>query len=296
MSGAAPPPVEVPPWVDREQYPFTPRGFDTPEGRLAYLDEGSGAPLVMVHGNPVWSFVYRAQVRALAPGFRAVVPDLLGFGLSDTPPSPLSPAQHAQHLESLLDALELDGITFVVQDWGGPIGLDVASRNPQRVARLVILNTWAWSVRRDWYYQAFSRFMGGPLGRFLIARRNTFVESVMPAAYSQRSRLTPGIHDHYRNALATRERRACCARLPREIISSSGWLDGIEHRLGSLADKPVDIVWGLGDVAFRRKELERWRRIFPRAHVQELVDAGHWVQEEAPEVLNGVIAAGADRS
>ncbi len=284
--------VELPAWLDRAGYPFTPYSLDLDDGVMSYVDEGEGQPVLMVHGNPTWSYVYRHQVAAVRSTMRAVAPDHLGFGLSSVPERGLRPPDHAANLLRLVDELGLDDIVLVIQDWGGPIGLAAAIAAPHRIARLVICNTWAWPVRNDWYYQGFSKMVGGPVGRYLIRRRNMFVEQVMPRAFGDRSKLTPAIHDQYRSALHSPAKRASCALMPGAIIGQSRWLRGIEQGLPSLADRPVSVVWGMNDIAFRDKELQRWLSYFPHASVERLDGVGHFVQEEAPAAVNAAILGG----
>lgn len=145
------------------------RFFQAGEHRLHYIDEGEGEPIVMVHGNPTWSFLYRKFIKELSHTHRCIAPDHLGFGLSDKPSGwSYKPADHAANLAALLDKLDLIDITLIVQDWGGPTGLSYALKNPERVKRLVIMNTWFWPVEDERHYRLFSGMVGGPIGRFLF--------------------------------------------------------------------------------------------------------------------------------
>ncbi len=277
--------MHTPSWLDTEIYPFAHQTFTTAAGRMHYVDEGEGSPTVMVHGNPAWSFVYRHLIAHFSDGYRCVAPDHIGFGLSDKPADwSFRPHDHAKNLAALIEHLELDGITLVVQDWGGPIGLSYAVENPARVERLVILNTWMWPVDRDWYYRAYSGFMGGLVGRYLIRQHNFFARIVMPLVFGDRSKLSDRVHRHYLAALPTPPDRTGCWRLAREVSESSDWLRGLWERSDHLVDKEVLLVWGMRDIAFRERELDRWIERFPAATVKRL-DAGHYVQEEAPDSL-----------
>jgi pimeloyl-ACP methyl ester carboxylesterase len=136
--------------IDRAAYPFTSRWLATPSGRLHYIDEGGGEPVLFVHGTPTWSFEWRHVVRALAPRWRCIAPDHLGFGLSDRPRDfPYTPEAHAANLAHFVDALGLQRFTLVVHDYGGPIALSLALGRPERVRRLVLINTWMWSFVGD---------------------------------------------------------------------------------------------------------------------------------------------------
>jgi haloalkane dehalogenase len=275
-----------PDWLDVEAYPFGPHYFQTEVGTMHYVDEGEGTPIVFVHGNPSWSFQFRNQIKGLSKTHRCIAPDHIGFGLSDKPFSwNYLPQGHADHLESLLESLDLKEITLVVEDWGGPIGLSYAIQHPDRVRNLVISNTWLWSVRRQLYYQAFSGFMGGPLGRYLIRTRNYFANSVLRMTFAVKSRLTPRIHEQYLRPLGTPEERKGSWVFPKQIIGSSDWLSSLWAKREALAGKNILFAWGMKDIAFREKELDRWRAAFPNAKVVRYEDAGHFVSEEKPEEL-----------
>jgi haloalkane dehalogenase len=273
-------------WIDRNEYPFETRHFSVPAGNLAYVDEGRGRPIVMVHGNPTWSFLYRHLIKQLRSDYRCIAMDHLGFGLSDKPHDwSYLPELQSANLAALIDGLELDGITLVVQDWGGPLGLSYAVAHPEKVAALVILNTWAWPVNHDPYYIGFSSFVGGPIGRMLIRRYNFFVNSIMRQAFGDKRKLTQAAHAHYQRPLADPQDRKGCWVFPKQIVASTPWLGQLWNGIHRLDGKPTLIVWGMKDIAFREKELKQWQRTFPGAQTVRLETVGHFVQEEAPAEL-----------
>jgi haloalkane dehalogenase len=274
-------------WLDRKEYPFGSHFYQTPVGRMHYLDEGSGDPIVFVHGNPSWSYQYRNVIKVLSRDRRCIAPDLIGFGLSDKPFDwSYLPEDQARILDGFLGSLDLHDITIVVGDWGGPIGLSYAIHHPERIRNIVITNTWLWSVKNDWYYQAFSKFVGGPIGRFLIRKRNFFARDIVKAAFGDKKKLTKGIHSHYLSPLADPKDRKGSWVFPKEIIGSSEWLKSLWDRIGVLKDKNVLIAWGMKDIAFREKELNRWIQTFPEAKVVRYPDAGHYVAEIRPDDLS----------
>ena len=166
-------PTPSPVWLDRSLYPFTSRYFDSADGRLHYVDEGAGSPVLFVHGTPTWSFLYRHLVTRLAPRHRVVAVDHLGFGLSDKPAAaPYEPRDHARRLVALLDSLDLSGVTLVVHDFGGPIGLSAALARPERIDRLVLFNSWMWPVDDDPAIARGARVAGSRLGRLLYRHLN----------------------------------------------------------------------------------------------------------------------------
>lgn len=278
--------MDVPAWVDRAEYPFEPQRFDAPAGSMRYVDHGTGTPIVMVHGNPYWSFEYRKLIRAFSSTNRCVAPDHLGFGLSDKPRDwDYLPESHAANFAALMDHLDLRDVTLVVGDWGGPIGISWALAHPDRVRSIVIHNTWCWPVDDDWYYRAFSGFVGGPIGGVLIRTRNFFATSVVKRAYGDRSKLTPEIRHHIETPLADPAERQGTWVFPKRIIGSTQWLQSLWEKRGAISGKVSLIVWGMRDIAFREKELNRWTDAFPDAEVVRLPEAGHFVPDEAGEAL-----------
>jgi haloalkane dehalogenase len=277
-----------PAWVPRELYPFDSHYAGLAGSRVHYLDEGTGSPLLLLHGNPTWSFLYRDVVAGLRDRYRCIAPDYPGFGLS-TPAAGygFTPAEHAGIIEQLVLRLDLHDITMMVQDWGGPIGFAVATRHPERFAAFVIGNTWAWP-KADPGTQLFSRLLGGPIGRRLIAQRNLFVERVLPGGV-RRHRLSPPVMDAYRGPFPTPASRRPTAVFPREILGSRPFLADVERRLPSLRDRRALIVWPTGDVAFRGRERRRWEQQFPDHRTVTLEGAGHYIQEDAADEIVAAI-------
>jgi haloalkane dehalogenase len=282
--------MTTPPWLDRQEYPFASHYFTTPAGTMHYVDEGTGEPIVFVHGNPAWSFEFRNLIKEFSKTNRCIAPDLIGFGLSDKPAGwSYLPKEQAKNLELFLESLGLNSITLVVGDWGGPIGLSYAISHPEKIKNIVITNTWLWSVRSDWYYQAFSRFVGGPIGRWLIRNHNFFAGTIVRALFADKSRLTPKIHAHYMMPLAKPEERKGSWVFPAEIIGSSDWLQSLWDNHDLLRSKKILIAWGMKDIGFRENELKTWMQAFPDAKVVRFEDAGHFVVEEKPaEVIREI--------
>lgn len=277
-----------PDWVSNEMYPFESRFFTTPSGhKLHYVDEGLGDPIVFVHGNPAWSFEFRHLIAGLQSGFRCVAPDHIGFGLSSRSDrgEDHHPKSHANRFAALIEHLDLRGLTLFVNDWGGPIGLDFARRHPDRVKRLVICNTWCWSVGEDFHFKSFSFLMSSRIGQYLIKHHNIFVNRVMPMAVGDKKVLTPEIMAHYRNAMPSPAARAANAALPGYIVDAGEWLDSIWRERTTFADKPALVLWGLRDIAFRKKELDRWKSELTDVEAHEFQDCGHFLAEEAPEEI-----------
>lgn len=272
-----------PAWVDDDLFPFTSRFVDIDGHTVHYVDEGSGPTLLLLHGNPTWSFLWRDVIRALRDDFRCVALDYPGFGLSTPKPGyRYLPAEHADVVTGFVDALGLDGVTLVGQDWGGPIGLAAAQRRPGAFDRLVLANTWAWPVNGDLYFEAFSRLGGGPLIRLLARQLNLVVTAFIPMGHHRR-KPTGAELTHYRLAMDTPERRQASAVLPGQIVGSRAFFAEVEAGLDDLAQLPTLIVWGNAQIGFRPRERERLEATFPDHETVIVEDAGIYVESDAPE-------------
>jgi len=282
---------------DPTEFPFESRWFESTVGPVHYVDEGAGPTVLLLHGNPDWSFLYRTIIRLLGPEVRCVAPDYPGFGLSVHPDGyGYTPAEHADIVRELVEHLALTGMVVVGQDWGGPIGMDVASRSPERVSGLVMGNTWFWPTS-DRTTTAFSRTMGSWPLQWLITRRNFFVTGLMRRTLQ--ANLSDKEFAHYTDVVPTPESREGIAVFPREILNSRPWLGELEKRVAeTLRGKPVSLVFGRKDPALASDAtIARWRREFPDAGYVELPGAGHYIQEDDPEAcaaaIREVLAAGA---
>ena len=275
----------VPDWV-AERFPVTHRFLEVDGHTVHYVDEGAGPPLLLLHGNPTWSYLYRGIIERLRSSFRCIAPDYPGFGLSRAAPgSGFLPAEHADVVQRLVAELDLDGLTLMVQDWGGPIGLGAAAREPWRYRGLVVGNSWAWPVNGDRHFEPFSRILGGRLGRLAIRQFNGFVNGVqLPARLVARGGLPVDL-DSYRRVAPTADAREPHAVLPREVLGSRAFLADVEAGLHRLAHLPALIVWGGRDVAFRDIERRRFEGHFPRHRVVPLPRAGHYLQEDASDEI-----------
>jgi haloalkane dehalogenase len=275
-------------WVDREAYPFESRCVGLSAGAVHYVDEGprEGPTLVFLHGNPTWSFLYRHLIRGLQAEYRCVALDHLGFGLSEHPdPAAFSyrPSDHAAVFESFVAELGLTDLVLVVHDWGGPIGLSYAADHPENVRGLVVMNTWCWPAE-DLPTRAFSWALGGPVGRWACERFDAFTRVVMPAAYADRSKLTPDIHAQYRRPHPPGRRTGTWV-FPRAIVGERAWLEGLWHRVELLEDHPALLMWGMEDPAFGEQSLRTFELLFRNAETVEFDGVGHYLQEEAGKDL-----------
>ena len=278
-----------PAWLDHDEYPFAPHWLDVEGGRLHYVDEGRGDAIVMVHGTPTWSFLYRHLIKTLRGRHRCVVPDLLGFGLSDKPyDADYRPEVQARRLTLLIEQLGLRDLTLVVHDFGGPIGLSYALDHVENVRRLVLFNTWLWSFEGDWHVEVVGKLFSTVIGRILDEWFNFSVRGFWRSALGDRSRYTRAVHAHYLGPLDTPATRRATWIYVRELLGSSAWYDHLWERRDRLQSVPALLVWGMKDPAFGRY-LPRWRAAWPAAEVVTLPDVGHAPMEERPEAVLPVI-------
>ncbi len=275
----------------RRLYPFRSRYREVRGRRIHYLDEGEGPPVVMVHGNPTWSFYFRELVRALRPSHRCVVPDHVGCGLSEKP----GPRDYGfglrdrvDDLEALLDGLGIHGgITLVVHDWGGMIGLACALRRPERVRRLVVTNT-----------SGFLPPAGKPIPRRLRLIRD-LPWLAAPAVLGLNLFALGAVLMAPATPLAPAAAQALCAPYarPRHRLATLRFVQDIplgpgdpaygevlrvDRGLGRLDGLPMLLLWGMKDFVFDRDYLEEWRRRFPKARCRAFPDAGHYLLEDEP--------------
>jgi haloalkane dehalogenase len=270
-----------PAWLNTVLYPFTPHYLELDGNHIHYVDEGSGPTLLLVHGNPVWSFVYREVIEALKDSFRCVAVDLAGFGLSQAAPGfSYLPAAQSALLAQLIERLDLTDFTVVVHDWGGPIGLSAALATPGRLTGVVLSNTWAWPVNGNPSFEKFSALMGGPLGRFGSKYLNVFVNVLVPLSHKKR-RLTHAEMTQYRKPLPFGHRTPTWV-LPKQIIDANEFLGALESRLPELSTRRALILWGDKDDAFQTPELARWQQLIPDSHTVMLEGVGHFAASEAP--------------
>lgn len=279
-----------PAWVNPLEYSFRPCFLQLEAGRMHYVDEGQGEVIVMVHGTPTWSFLYRNLIKKLSPHYRVIAPDHIGFGLSDKPENwSYLPLDHARNLSDLVERLELRDITLVVHDFGGPIGLSYAIEHPENVKRIVIMNTFMWPLKGDKAFEMPNRIFNNPLGRFAYKRLNFSPVVMVRSAWGDKKKLTKEIHRHYIQALPTPSDRQGTWVFLQQLIGSSDWYQSLWDRRDNLRGKPALIFWGMKDIAFKEKELERWKDLFPAARVVCFPEAGHFLQEEEGDQIASVM-------
>jgi haloalkane dehalogenase len=272
---------------DPRLFPFESHWFRSPAGKIHYLDEGQGPPILFLHGNPTWSFLYRGIIIRLRKRFRCIAPDYPGFGLSEHPATyRYTPEEHAQVVRALVAELDLRDLTIMGHDWGGPIAMRLALDQVDRVRSLVMGNTWYWPTDAL-HLRAFGWLMSTGYVQGLIHRKNMFVERILPLGVKHS--LAGEVLEHYRGPFPTVDSRAGVAELARQLGRSANWLAdmerGVHTRLGHL---PVLLTWGMDDLAFTPPFMDTFRRDFKQVRVVRL-DAKHFIQEDTPGEVSRAI-------
>ena len=273
-------------------YPFKSHFLTLNGLEYHYLDEGRGEPVVMLHGNPTWSFYYRNLVKALRSDYRVVVPDHIGCGLSDKPADSyysFTLQQRVDDLEALLESLDIrDNITLVLHDWGGMIGMAYAHRHPERIARLVILNTAAFHLPEAKPLPlALKICRETQLGAFLVQGLNLFALTAARIG-CKRHPMPADLRQAYCYPYRTWHDRLAILRFIQKIPLAPGdsgyqLVTEVEAGLGQFAETPMIICWGERDFVFDQHFLAEWQRRFPGAEVHAFPDCGHYILEDAEE-------------
>jgi pimeloyl-ACP methyl ester carboxylesterase len=283
--------------VPRSLYPFDGHRIDIGGHGYHYLDEGAGETLVMLHGNPTWSFYYRDLVQALRGQHRTLVPDHIGCGLSDKPSDAeyrYTLCQRVDDLENFLDKVGAgDALTLVMHDWGGMIGMAYAVRHPERVKRLVLMNTAAfhlpnamslptslWSIRNT------------RVGAYCVQRFNLFCRGASRLCTVER--LSKEVRDAYCAPYETFDDRLATLRFVQDIPLAPGdpsyeTVSQVEAGLEGFRETPILLLWGLKDFVFGEPVLEIFERHWPQAEVHRFPKAGHYVLEDARDEIPGLI-------
>lgn len=277
---------------DPALYPFESRWFETSAGLMHYVDEGprEAPPIVLFHGNPAWSFLYRHIIVGLRDRFRVVAMDYLGFGLSEHPDQgfDFTIAEHIVTAGELVDHVGLDGYISMGQDGGGPISMGVAVERADRVAGVVLGNTFFWPAELD--LRSYSRVMGTRPVQWLIRERNMFIRRFMPLLMT--TKLSAEETSHYVEVHPSPASLRGVAEAPKQANAARPLLERLEQQVPSLLGaKPTLIVWGMKDPAFRAgPNLPRMQRAFNDHQVLRLPKANHFIQEDAPdEIVEAII-------
>lgn len=275
-----------PTWINKQLFPFESKWMNIDGLDLHYIDEGSGPTILFVHGTPEWSFGFRDLIKDLKKDFRCVAIDHLGFGLSDkTEKASYTVESHVNRLTKFISRLDLSDITLVANDFGGGIALGYAVAHSGNINSIILFNTWCWSLKEDPHFSKPASAIDSWFGKLLYKYLNLPVKYIMPAAYADKKKLTPEVHDHYKKVVPDSKSRIGLYALAVELMNASKYWQSIWNMMNMVERKPMLIFWGMFDQFIPINNLEKWRQRFPKAKVIEYQDAGHFVQEEKPEEM-----------
>lgn len=273
--------------------PYAARELGVGGAMLRYVDEGQGEPILMLHGNPTWSFYYRHLIAAFRYTHRVIAVDHVGCGRSDKPRDyPYTLRRHIENVEQLVEQLDLRDVTLVVHDWGGAIGFGAALRMPQRFRRFVVLNTAAFFGRIPFRIRVCRLPIFGDI---VVRGLNGFARPAVVMACKRRERMTADVRAGYLAPYDSWANRRAVLAFVRDIPTSPAQdsfavIDEIQGGLSTLAGTPMLICWGGLDFCFNDAFLGEWMRRFPCAEVHRFADAGHYVLEDAHERIVPVIS------
>ena len=280
-------------------YPFAAHFTQAPGFRMHYVDEGSGDPIILIHGEPTWSYLYRNFIPPLARRFRVIAPDNMGFGKSEGPPDvDYTLERHAANLSSLIDELDLHDITLVMQDWGGPMGTVIAARHPERMRRFVAMNTIFGTDRNvresrltPWFTAIKEMEEAGDLETVFGNLRFLVGAVMMTLGLQRREVVTDTWLRAYAAAFSTAAECRAAIAFPLEGLHLDRIRDTMVGAMPSLfklgeAGIPAMMVEGMEDRAiWPHVAIAGFRAFFPAGTVHELQGVGHFIQEDAPETV-----------
>ena len=244
-----------------------------------------------MHGTPSWSFEFRNVIKFLSKKYRCIAIDHIGFGLSEKPAKyDYTVQNHTASLLKLVTHLQLNQFTMLVHDFGGIIGLAAAEQIPEKIKGLVILNTWCRSIQDEPEYKKMKMILGSPLMPLLYRYLNFSAKYILPAAFGERSRLTPEIHQHFLRPFSKVSERNGTIAFAKSLLRDQDYYASVGEKLSILKDNPVLIIWGMKDEFITEKHLLWMQEQFPGSKVVRYDDAGHFVLEEKSVVAGPVIA------
>lgn len=268
-------------WLDTTEYPFKHHYFEVNHSKMHYIDEGQGETLLFVHGTPSWSFDYRHIIKALSTQYRCIAIDHIGFGLSDKPKTyDYSTQNHSKTLEQFVDFLGLTDFTLVVHDFGGVIGLNMAINHPEKIKKLIILNSWLWSTKNDKDFIKLSKILRSPLLPFFYRYFNFSAHFILPKSFGDKKIDKHALQQYILPFSRFSERNGTIAFV-KSLLNDQDWFEELWTKKTFISQKPTLFIWGMKDPMIKPHYLEKFSSGFPNSQVQKLESCGHFPQEEA---------------
>lgn len=276
-------------WLDKSEYPFPSNYFDIGGQKLHYIDEGDGETVLFVHGTPSWSFDYRNVIKKLKENYRCIAIDHIGFGLSDKPEHyDYATQNHSKTLEKFILEKQLNNITLVVHDFGGVIGLNFAMQYPEKIKRLVILNSWLWSSKTDPDFIKLSRILKSPLLPFLYRYLNFSPRFILPKSFGD-SKISKQLLKQYTKPFANKTQRNGALEFARSLLNDQDWFEQCWNKRQVISNKPTLFIWGMKDPVIKPHYLDKFQIGFTNSTTVKLETSGHFPQEEQADTVTKVM-------
>lgn len=283
--------------ISKELYPFQSHYLSIAGHQYHYVEEGEGDPVVMLHGNPTWSFYYRELIQKLSPHYHCLAPDHIGMGLSDKPGDADYEYTFPQRVQDLEDFLAAKGITenitLIMHDWGGPIGMSFARNHPEAIKKIVLLNTAAFHLPESKPFPGLLRLARTLFGALFVRAFNAF--SVVAAMIGvKRTKMSREVRKAYLAPYNSWANRIATLRFVQDIPLAPGdpgydyGVDLQEH-LYLFRETPILIAWGMKDIVFDKHFLNKWLEYLPQAEVHRFEDGGHYILEDAQEEIGELV-------
>lgn len=279
-------------WFNTKAYPFKSHYLTVNGKQMHYIDEGKGKEtILMIHGTPTWSFLYRHFIKYFSKNYRCIAPDHIGFGLSEKSEEVTTQAPELGHnLANFIEQLDLQNVTLIVHDFGGPIGLYAAFQHSDRIKRIVVMNTWCWATRDNPAAQQVDKILNSWLGQLLYLRFNFSPKVLLKKGFHQPKNLDKNTHQHYTKVFPSKGARYGLLKIGQSLVGASDWFAQSWEQLNVLETKPMLFLWGKHDTFITMDYLKQWQVRFPKAQTK-ILEAGHFVQEEAaPEAIQSIEA------
>lgn len=276
-------------WLDKSEYPFTSNYFDINGQRLHYIDEGKGETVFFVHGTPSWSFDYRNFIKKLKENYRCIAIDHIGFGLSDKPEHyNYSTQNHSKTLEKFVLEKNLENITLVVHDFGGAIGLNFAMQYPEKIKRLVILNSWLWSSKTNPDFIKLSKILKSPLLPFLYRYLNFSPKFILPKSFGD-NKISKQLLKQYTKPFADKTQRDGALAFAKSLLNDQDWFEELWNKRETISTKPTLFIWGTKDPVIKPHYLDKFQIGFTNSTTVKLETSGHFPQEEQADTVTKVM-------
>jgi pimeloyl-ACP methyl ester carboxylesterase len=276
-------------WLNTSEYPFPSNFIKVNGNNLHYIEEGQGETILFIHGTPSWSFDYRNVIKQLSNSFRCIAIDHIGFGLSDKPEHyDYSTINHSNTLKYFIETKNLTDITLIVHDFGGPVALNYAIHNPEKIKRVVVLNSWLWSSKEDHDFIKFSKILKSPLLPFLYRYLNFSPRFLLPQSFGDK-KLPKHLLSQYTQPFTNSKQRNGTLAFAKSLLNDQEWFESLWQKRDAIKATPALFIWGMKDAFVKPAYLEKFVTAFDKKEMVKLESCGHFPQEEQPEVVAATI-------